>query len=215
MKWGKLFVPTKYLYARTKLVYSASLSTQKRLAGEIADRDALVTFWKHFFKGKMTYLYRSDGEEMAPTIPGKNETLLVRNLPCPDPEFRLSFNQVAVGDVVLLKNPLDSDKFLVRRLAALGGHEMVSTDEKDEPFVIDYDHCWVLSDNKELKAAEAKDSRTFGPVSIMDIMGRIIYRFQSMKDHGPVESSNRNTKEDSAVVKFELELNEMQKISEA
>lgn len=89
----------------------------------------------------------------------------------------------------------------------------------------------------------------FGPVPVMDIMGRVIYRFQSMKDHGLVEnrwtlmilslylsrflynnktkhrlffylgvfssSSNCNSKEDTAVLNFELELNEMQKISEA
>ncbi|KAL2921328.1 Mitochondrial inner membrane protease subunit 1 [Bienertia sinuspersici] len=129
--------------------------------------------------------------------------------------FRLKFNQVHVGDVVLLKNPMESNKFLVRRLAALGGHEMESTCEKDEPFVIDYDHCWVLADNQKLKAKEAKDSRTFGPIPIMDIKGRVIYRFQSMKDHGLVENSKEILKEDSAVVKFELELNEMQKALEA
>ncbi|KNA21077.1 hypothetical protein SOVF_046620 isoform A [Spinacia oleracea] len=215
MRWDRLFVPTKYIYARTKLVYAAALSTQKRLAGEIADGDTLVTFWKHFIKGKMTYLYRNEGQEMAPTIPGKVETLLIRNLPCLDHEYRINYKQVSVGDVVLLKNPLDSDKFLVRRLAAVGGQEMVSTDEKDEPFVVEDDQCWVLSDNQELKAKEAKDSRMFGPVPVMDIMGRVIYRFQSMKDHGLVENSNCNSKEDTAVLNFELELNEMQKISEA
>lgn len=71
--------------------------------------------------------------------------------------FRLQINQVSVGDVVLLKNPLDSDKFLVRRLAALGGYEMASTDEKDEPFVLDDYHCWVLSDNKKLKIEVCSD----------------------------------------------------------
>lgn len=59
---------------------------------------------------------------------------------------------MSVGDVVLLKNPLESDKLIVRRLAALGGQQMVSTDEKDEPFFTDYDECWVLSDNNKLTA---------------------------------------------------------------
>ncbi|XP_057546978.1 mitochondrial ATP-independent inner membrane protease subunit 2-like isoform X2 [Amaranthus tricolor] len=129
--------------------------------------------------------------------------------------FRLHYDQVSVGDVVLLKNPLESDKLIVRRLAALGGQQMVSTDEKDEPFFTDYDECWVLSDNNKLTAKEAKDSRTFGPVSLMDIMGRVLYRFRSIHDHGVVNNSNTNAKEDSAVVRFELDLNEMQKISEA
>ncbi|XP_021752652.1 mitochondrial inner membrane protease subunit 1-like [Chenopodium quinoa] len=215
MKWNNFWIPSKYLYFRTKLVYTAALSTKKRLAGGISDDDTLANWCKDFIQRKMTYVYRSEGQEMAPTIPGRHETLLIRNLPCPNLKFRLVYRQVSVGDVVLLKNPLDSDRALVRRLAALGGHQMVSTDEKDEPFVIRIDHCWVLADNKELKAREANDSRTFGPVPAMDIIGRVIYRFQSMEDHGRVENSNCHLEEDAAVVKFELELDEMQKFSEA
>mgnify|MGYP003702241877 CR=1 FL=1 len=59
--------------------------------------------------------------------------------------------QVFVGDVVLLKDPEKSDDLIVRRLAALEGYEMVSNDEKDEPFVLDKDQCWVLADNQSLK----------------------------------------------------------------
>jgi hypothetical protein len=59
--------------------------------------------------------------------------------------------QVFVGDVVLLKDPEKSDDLIVRRLAALEGYEMASTDEKDEPFVLEKDQCWVLADNQALK----------------------------------------------------------------
>ena len=52
---------------------------------------------------------------------------------------------------MLLKDPEKSDNFLVRRLAAIEGYEMVSTDEKDDPFVLDKDECWVLADNDKLK----------------------------------------------------------------
>lgn len=59
--------------------------------------------------------------------------------------------RVFVGDVVVLKDPGKPQNYLVRRLAATEGYEMVSTDEKDEPFVLDKDECWVLADNKMLK----------------------------------------------------------------
>jgi hypothetical protein len=59
--------------------------------------------------------------------------------------------QVFVGDVVLLKDPEKSDDLIIRRLAALEGYEMVSNDEKDEPFVLEKDQCWVLADNQALK----------------------------------------------------------------
>ncbi|CAO2821609.1 unnamed protein product [Amaranthus hypochondriacus] len=214
MKWDSLLLPSIVLYGQTKLFYSAAISTTKRLSGETAQTDVWGNFWRALSTGKMTYLYKNEGQEMAPTIPGKHETLLIRNLPCPEPVFRLIYNQVSVGDVVLLKNPLESDKLIVRRLAALGGQEMASTDKKDEPFVIDFDECWVLSDNKRLKAMEANDSRTFGPVSLMDIVGRVLYRFQSIHDHGVVNNSNTHAKEDSAVIRFELDLDEMRKTSE-
>lgn len=51
----------------------------------------------------------------------------------------------------MLKDPMNSDKYLVRRLAAVEGHEMASTDEKDEPFILEDNECWVLADNEDLK----------------------------------------------------------------
>lgn len=52
---------------------------------------------------------------------------------------------------MVLKDPEKPDNYLVRRLAAIEGYEMLSTDEKDEPFVLDKDECWVLADNESLK----------------------------------------------------------------
>lgn len=51
----------------------------------------------------------------------------------------------------MLKDPMNSDKYLVRRLAAIEGYEMASTDEKDEPFVLEDNECWVLAEDKDLK----------------------------------------------------------------
>lgn len=51
----------------------------------------------------------------------------------------------------MLKDPSKLDKYLVRRLVATEGDEMASTDEKDEPFVLEKNECWVLSENKEVK----------------------------------------------------------------
>ena len=52
----------------------------------------------------------------------------------------------------MLKDPNETDKFLVRRLAALEGSEMVSIDEKEEPFVLEKDQCWVVAENQEMKS---------------------------------------------------------------
>lgn len=140
---------------------------------------------------------------MAPTIGGKGGTLLVRKLPAVDP------TRVFVGDVVLLKDPEKTDNFLVRRLAAIEGYEMASKDEKEEPFVLDKDECWVLADNETLKPVEAKDSRKFGPVQMTDIVGRVIYSLRTAVDHGPVQNSHFSMRKDSPVLEVELDVDEM------
>ena len=64
----------------------------------------------------------------------------------------LFFNRyVYVGDVVVLKNPENSESYIVRRIAAVESYEMVSTDANDEPFVLEKNECWVVADNEKLK----------------------------------------------------------------
>ncbi|KAJ7977237.1 Peptidase S24/S26A/S26B/S26C family protein [Quillaja saponaria] len=178
---------------------------QNYKGGQISDREVGDAVWKNFFQGKLTFLHWNKGEEMAPTIAEKGGTVLVRKLPAADPK------RVFVGDVVILKDPEKSDNYLVRRLAAIEGYEMVSTDEKDEPFVLDKDECWVLADNDKLKAKEANDSRTFGPVQMTDIVGRVIYSLRSAVDHGPVQNSHFSMRKDSPVLEVELDVDEMAK----
>jgi len=142
---------------------------------------------------------------MTPTTGAEGGTLLVRKIPAADPTC------VFVGDVVLLKDPQKSDNYLVRRLAATEGYEMVSKDEKDEPFVLEKDQCWVLADNENIKPKEANDSRTFGPVPMTDIVGRAIYCLRTAVDHGPVQNSPYSMRKDSPVLEVELDVDEMAK----
>ncbi|KAG9145003.1 hypothetical protein Leryth_017461 [Lithospermum erythrorhizon] len=106
---------------------------------------------------------------------------------------------------------MKSENFLVRRLAAVEGDEMISTDEKDEPFVLEKDECWVVADNESIKPEEAKDSRTFGPVSTSSIVGRAIYSLRNAVDHGPINNSETSVLKDTSVLEFELDVDEMVK----
>ncbi|KAM7496103.1 hypothetical protein LguiA_020517 [Lonicera macranthoides] len=196
---------TWFRYAAHKFEYSVSLSWKSYQRGQITDREMGDVVWKSFFQGKLTYLHWNKGEAMAPTIAEKGGTLLVRKLPAADPK------RVFVGDVVVLKDPQKSDNYLVRRLAAVEGYEMASTDEKDEPFVLNKDECWVLADNENLKPKEANDSRLFGPVNMTDIVGRVIYCLRTAVDHGPVQNSHFGMRKDSPVLEVELDVDEMAK----
>ncbi|KAJ4878899.1 Peptidase S24/S26A/S26B/S26C family protein [Raphanus sativus] len=166
---------------------------------------SLTLSLKNLVYGRITYLHSVKGAEMAPTMGAHdNNTLLVRKLPDVDTRY------VSVGDAVVLKDPNETHKYLVRRLAALEGSEMVSSDEKEEPFVLEKDQCWVVADNQE-KSKEAYDSRTFGPVSLADIVGRAIYCMRTAVDHGPVSNSEFSMQEDSPILAVELDVDELAK----
>ncbi|CAA0823963.1 Peptidase S24/S26A/S26B/S26C family protein [Striga hermonthica] len=175
------------------------------LQGQIADTEILDTIWRNVFHGKLTFLHWNKGKEMAPMVGRYGGTLLVRKIPAANP------TRVHVGDVVVLKDPINSNNYLVRRLAAIEGYEMASTDEKDEPFLLEKDQCWVLADNQNLKTKEAHDSRTFGPVTMSHIVGRVIYCLRTAVDHGPVNNSHFSKRRDSPVLEVELDVDEMAK----
>ncbi|CAL5018717.1 unnamed protein product [Urochloa decumbens] len=197
---------TWFRYAAHKFEYSISLSWKKYNVGQINSTELTDAIWKNFFQGKLTYTHwTKGGEAMAPIISPTGGALLVRKL------ANLSPTQVFAGDVVLLKDPEKSDDLIIRRLAALEGYEMVSNDEKDEPFVLEKDQCWVLADNQALKPKEARDSRLFGPVPMTDILGRVIYSLRTAVDHGPVENSRMAMNQDAPVLAVELDVEEMAK----
>jgi hypothetical protein len=63
---------------------------------------------------------------------------------------RSNIRSVFVGDVVMLKDPENSEKELVRRVAALEGDEMLSSKEDEASFKLKPGTCWVLCDNESL-----------------------------------------------------------------
>ncbi|CAH9051259.1 unnamed protein product [Cuscuta epithymum] len=194
----------RYLFNKGEYAYS--VCKKSYIAGHITEKEASNLLVKNFFLGKLTFLQHfTKGEEMVPTMGPQGGTVLVRKIAASNPM------QVFVGDVVVLKDPVNSGNFLVRRLTATEGYEMVSTDEKDEPFVIDEDECWVEADNETIKAKDANDSRTFGPVSMDDIIGRVIYCLRSAVDHGPVNNSKLGSQKDAPVLEVELDVEEMMK----
>ncbi|GFP85423.1 hypothetical protein PHJA_000686000 [Phtheirospermum japonicum] len=116
---------TWFRYFASKLQYSISL-TQKTNGGDhIMGGNRLDTILKTIFIGKLTFLHGNKGEEMAPTIGTRGGTLLVRRIPDADP------TKVYVGDVVVLKDPMDSDKYLVRSHFSAGQDSPVLAMELD------------------------------------------------------------------------------------
>ena len=68
---------------------------------------------------------------------------------------------------------------------------------------------WVLADNEELKPAQAKDSRNFGPLHVDQVLGRILYFVRSATEHGRVQNSAVADSMDEAVLEAELDVDKL------
>ncbi|KAI8463423.1 MAG: hypothetical protein J3K34DRAFT_444121 [Monoraphidium minutum] len=175
-------------------------------AGEAAA--AAVAKFKEAYKKPLTSAMYIAGAAMAPGInkaaqEDKHalEKLVLRRIPRPSPR------SVAVGDVVAFSSPLDAqgDHVMVRRVAALEAHEMISDDDADASFRIPPGHCWVLADNPELGPPDVIDSRAFGYLPMTSILGRIIYKVRSSDAHGPVINSPMAAAADAPVIDAEVD----------
>lgn len=195
----------RYAAARVESALEAALAAARD--GVAAAEDAQGGLWERFMgelPKPLTSTLRLGGRAMAPTFnrgpPGGDpEMLVVRKMPRP------SLSTIFSGDVVAFRTA-DGRGTLVRRVAAVEGDEMVSSCAEDEPFCIPRDHCWVLADNADLPTKEATDSRTFGPLPVERILGRVVYSCRSAVDHGAVENSESANVEDQPVLSYELDI---------
>ena len=71
------------------------------------------------------------------------------------------------------------------------------------------DQCWVLADNEDLQPSQAADSRSFGPLHVDHVLGRILYFVRSQTEHGPVENSTAANVSDLPVLEAELDVEKL------
>ena len=64
----------------------------------------------------------------------------------------------------------------------------------------------MLADNEALAPPHVIDSRSFGPLPLGAISGRVVYAARSETDHGPVENSEAGMAADAPVLEAELDL---------
>lgn len=196
------FIQHRLRYLALKARDSLSINFGIYDGGQISTKELLSRLWKDISEERMTMVRCVEGEEMEPTF-ATRERLLVRKIPFP------SNGSLFVGDAVLLKDPSDSSVERVSRIAAVEGDEMVSINENDKPFELEKGECWVLCDNDTMKPKEGQDSRSFGPLSMQNILGRVLYGVRSSSDHGQVRNSAMAMYADSPVLAVELDLEEL------
>jgi len=87
-----------------------------------------------------------------------------------------------LGDIVVLTDPEDRDRWLVKRVAALPGMPTPGMVTPGDPALVPAEHVFVLSDAPE----GSRDSRRFGPVPARSVLGEAWFRYAPPGRVGPL-----------------------------
>jgi len=109
---------------------------------------------------------------MIPTFANSGEVVLEELL-----SLRLFPNSLTRGDLITVESPLTPGRMICKRLIGLPG-DIICVDPtgrlapSTEHVVIPKGHIWISGDN----ADASRDSRTYGPVPMALVKGRIVAR---------------------------------------
>lgn len=148
---------------------------------DMGTRSALWSFANKFFTCGVIGVYVSDrfvgvapvrGSSMSPTLnPG---TTSLMGLPIDDyvlVEKRCLQNyKFSHGDVVVFSSPSNHKERHIKRITALPG-EWIGTRHSYDVLKIPEGHCWVEGDN----SSSSLDSRSFGPIPLGLVQGRVTH----------------------------------------
>ncbi len=146
----------------------------------------------HLFLAQATRVY---GQSMEPNL-HTNERLVIEKL-----SYHL--HGPRRGDVVVLRDPGGSPELLIKRIVGLPGERVTLADGRvyvdgtpisepylDQPtqgsgrsWVVPPFNVFVMGDNR----SASRDSRTFGPVPMEELIGRALFRYWPLEEIGPVD----------------------------
>ena len=86
------------------------------------------------------------------------------------------------GDVIVLVDPADRRRWLVKRVAALPGDPFPAPGVPGDDARVPPRHVFVLADEPD----KGRDSRSFGPVPLDRVIGRVWYRSAPADSAGPL-----------------------------
>jgi len=151
----------------------------------------LIAFLINFFLAQATQVH---GQSMEPTL-HSDQRLVVEKV-----SYR--FHGPRRGDIVVLESPQQSSELLIKRVIGLPGETVeirqgriyINGQELDEPYlerstarpwgpiIVPPLHVFVLGDNRSF----SNDSRAFGMVPIVNIVGRAWVSYWPLDEVGAV-----------------------------
>jgi signal peptidase I len=169
-----------------------------RVAGGVA-RDILgtvvpaliIALLIHLFVAQATRVY---GQSMEPNL-RENQRLVIEKV-------SYYLHGPRRGDVIVLHDPAGSSELLIKRVVALAGERVTVGQGRvfvdgvalNEPYLAQAtdgpEHSWtvpplsvfVMGDNRDA----SRDSRSFGPVPIGDVVGHAAFRYWPLSNFGPL-----------------------------
>ncbi len=165
-----------------------ALDVSRDLVGTVLPA-IVIALLIHLFLAQATRVY---GQSMEPNIHA-DQRLVIEKL-----SYR--FHGPRRGDVVVLHDPSGGDELLIKRVIGLpgervsvvNGHVSVDGGALKEPY-LDQDteastrswivpplHVFVMGDNR----GASRDSRSFGPVAIDQLVGHAVFRYWPLSQFG-------------------------------
>jgi signal peptidase I len=148
----------------------------------------LIALLIHLFLAQATRVY---GQSMEPNI-HENQRLVIEKV-----SYHL--HGPRRGDVIVLHDPSGGPELLIKRVVGLPGEKITLADGKvyvdgrplSEPYlqqvtqwgrswVVPPLHVFVMGDNR----GASRDSRSFGPVPMVDIVGHAAFRYWPFEQFG-------------------------------
>jgi signal peptidase I len=151
----------------------------------------IIALLIHLFLAQATRVY---GQSMEPNL-RENQRLVIEKV-----AYRL--HGPRRGDVIVLHDPAGSSELLIKRVVALAGERVTiaqghvyvdgvalnepyltqATDGPERSWTVPPLSVFVLGDNR----AASRDSRSFGPVRIDEIVGHAAFRYWPLSRFGPI-----------------------------
>lgn len=125
------------------------------------------------------------GQSMSPTLNPSNYSNFLGSLTDDYvlvEKFCLDKYKFSQGDVVVFSSPSNHREIYIKRITALPG-DWIGTPSEHDMVKIPEGHCWVEGDNP----ASSLDSKSFGPIPLGLIRGRVTHIVWPPQRVGAVE----------------------------
>ncbi|KAI0080236.1 LexA/Signal peptidase [Panus rudis PR-1116 ss-1] len=131
----------------------------------------------HIFVNHVGWIHTVYGPSMVPTMSVTGEWVIENRMVSPESLSR--------GDLVTFISPQDPARLACKRVIGLPG-DVICVDPtgqyapSTEHVLVPRGHVWVMGDN----AAQSRDSRTYGPLPMGLIRGRLVARIWPLRSIG-------------------------------